>query len=541
MRLRKGIRATWESEVDSNQLRYMNSYFAYIRVSTVKQGEHGSSLNEQRDAIVAFAARNDFTIAAWFEERETAAKVGRREFSRMLSALKKGKATGVIFHKIDRSARNLKDWSAVQDLADQGIDVRFSQESINLGSNEGKLTGDFMAVISAHYIRNLREEVKKGIRGRLKQGIYPLAAPIGYLDQGGGKAKVPDPQRAPFIRLAFELYAGGTFSLHTLSDELYARGLRSKSGLKVGVNRLAELLRNPFYVGVIRMRRSGETYAGIHEPIIPTKLFERVQAALDGKANAKIVRNDFMFRRMLKCSGCGYRLIGEKQKGHIYYRCHSRTCHACSLREEAVDTVVRAHLAPLGLSQEEAYELREMVQAMRSEWTEHRQAEIRAVNVQLDNVNARVARLMDVYLDNAIDHRLFEEKKFSLLMEQKALEEARVQIEEGEQSAAQDMLKYLERVETLPLSYEIGNTDEKREVLKSITSNLTVDRKNVVVELRSPFREIAKRAGVPTGAPVRGKPRTRAMRIFDVLVAHAAARPKSDDWHPIDDIFPVAA
>ena len=73
----------------------------------------------------------------------------------------------------------MKDWSAVQDLAEQGIDVRFSQESINLGSNEGKLTGDFLAVISAHYIRNLREEVKKGIRGRLKQGIYPLMAPIG--------------------------------------------------------------------------------------------------------------------------------------------------------------------------------------------------------------------------------------------------------------------------------------------------------------------------------------------------------------------------
>jgi hypothetical protein len=41
-------------------------------------------------------------------------------------------------------------------------------------------------------------------------------------------------------------------------------------------------------------------------------------------------------------------------------------------------------------------------------------------------------------------------------MERKALEERRAQIETGEQSAAQDMLKYLELAETLPLSYEIG-------------------------------------------------------------------------------------
>jgi site-specific DNA recombinase len=126
------------------------SYCAYIRVSTVKQGEHGSSLQEQRDAITNFATRLGLHIASWFEERETAAKVGRAEFTRMATALKKGKASGVIFHKIDRSARNLKDWSAVQDLADLGIDVRFTQESINLASNEGKLTGDFLAVISAH-------------------------------------------------------------------------------------------------------------------------------------------------------------------------------------------------------------------------------------------------------------------------------------------------------------------------------------------------------------------------------------------------------
>src|ERR1700730_7836872 len=151
-------------------------YFAYIRVSTVKQGEHGSSLQEQRDAITHFATRHGLFITNWFEERETAAKIGRREFSRMVAALKKQAATGVIFHKIDRSARNLNDWSIVQDLADLGVDVRFTQESINLGSNEGKLTGDFLAVISAHYIRNLREEVRKGIRGRLKQGLYPFRA-----------------------------------------------------------------------------------------------------------------------------------------------------------------------------------------------------------------------------------------------------------------------------------------------------------------------------------------------------------------------------
>lgn len=89
----------------------MKTCFAYIRVSTVKQGQHGSSLQEQRDAITAFAQRHDLSISEWFDDRETAAKKGRTQFMRMMAALEKRKAAGVILHKIDRGARNLWDWA----------------------------------------------------------------------------------------------------------------------------------------------------------------------------------------------------------------------------------------------------------------------------------------------------------------------------------------------------------------------------------------------------------------------------------------------
>ncbi len=501
----------------------MKSYFAYIRVSTVKQGEHGSSLQEQRDAIKAFAVRNGFHIAAWFEERETAAKVGRHEFSRMVAALKKGRAAGVIFHKIDRSARNLKDWSAVQDLAEQGIDVRFTQESINLGSNEGKLTGDFLAVISSHYIRNLREEVKKGIQGRLKQGLYPLAAPLGYLDQGGGKPKIPDPSRAPFVRDAFELYVSG-LSLPALSDELYRRGLRSKIGKQVGINRLSELLHNPFYVGIIRMKRSGEHYAGVHRPIVTKHVFDQVQAILAGKANTKAIKHEFLFRRLIACVQCKYHLIGEKQKGHTYYRCHTAICAMCAVREEIAAEAVRARLQPFCFTEEERAELRQMNAALKTEWTSKQSWYEHAIGLQLENLNSRISRLMDAYLDSAVDRHLFEEKKVGLLMERKALEERRQEIAGGGQRIMLDISEFLERVDTLPLSYEMATVQEKRDILKTVTSNLTAEGKNVAVKLRSPFQEIAILKLVPTGAPVRGTPRTRAKKIFKLLVNYFTAQ-----------------
>ena len=131
----------------------MKPCFGYIRVSTQKQGE-GVSLEAQKDAIQAFASRQNLTVAKWFEEKETAAKSGRPIFNQMLKQLKRGAATGLIIHKIDRSARNLRDWAIVTELPDAGINVYIASESLDFNSRGGRLTADIQAVIAADYIRN---------------------------------------------------------------------------------------------------------------------------------------------------------------------------------------------------------------------------------------------------------------------------------------------------------------------------------------------------------------------------------------------------
>ncbi|MDQ3817783.1 MAG: recombinase family protein, partial [Acidobacteriota bacterium] len=150
----------------------LKRYFSYIRVSTIRQGQHGTSLEEQREAIKQYAARWNLLIIEEFEEKETAAKLGRPIFNQMLRALKQGKADGVIIHKIDRSARNLKDWANLGELIDHGIEVHFANESLDLHSRGGRLSADIQAVVASDYIRNLREETRKGFYGRLKQGLY---------------------------------------------------------------------------------------------------------------------------------------------------------------------------------------------------------------------------------------------------------------------------------------------------------------------------------------------------------------------------------
>lgn len=298
----------------------------------MRQGERGVSLPEQRDAILRYATRQELQINKWFEEQQTAAKRGRPIWSQMLKLLRLGNARGVVIHKIDRSARNLKDWADLGELIDQGIEVHFANESLDLLSRGGRLSADIQAVVAADYIRNLREEAKKGIYGRLKQGFYPMRAPIGYLDNGAGKAKTIDPVKGPLVRTAFELYGTAHWSIPTLIKEMFRRGLRNHARKEVTDNGLWTILTNPFYTGVIRIYRTNQTFDGNHEPLISKHLFERVQDIMHGRLNARVRTHDFLFRKFITCRSCGYHLIGERQKGHVYYRCHTKDCPITTTR-----------------------------------------------------------------------------------------------------------------------------------------------------------------------------------------------------------------
>lgn len=293
----------------------MRNYYGYIRVSTVKQGERGSSLHEQRDAIEQYARRQGLVISEWFEEKETAAKRGRTVFNRMLASLEKGRASGVIIHKIDRSARNLRDWSDLGELIDRGIEVHFAHESLDLQSRGGRLAADIQAVVASDYIRNLRDEVRKGFYGRLKQGYYPLPAPIGYVDNGAAKSKTLDTHTAPLVRKAFELYASGGYTFKTLMPELTRLGLRNRKGGKVSLNGISTMLNNSFYIGLIHIEKTGEYFQGNHEPLIEKNLFDRVHGLLRGKRKIVGLKHSYTYQKMLRCKTCGYGLIAENQKG----------------------------------------------------------------------------------------------------------------------------------------------------------------------------------------------------------------------------------
>lgn len=492
----------------------MKAYYSYIRVSTQKQGQHGVSLQEQRAAIERYAERHQLKILQCFEERETAAKRGRPIFTRMLKLLKQKKAAGIIIHKIDRGARNLRDWADLGELIDAGVEVHFATESLDLHTRGGRLSADIQAVVAADYIRNLREETRKGFYGRLKQGIYPLPAPIGYLDRGAGKPKEIDPAKGPLVRRAFELYATGSYNLHTLRDEMRAKGLRGKTGKPISLTGLSIMLNNPFYYGLIRVRKTNETFKGNHLPIICQRVFQQAQDVLRGKTYRRVHKHSFVFRRLLRCALCGYTLIGERQKGHVYYRCHTRGCPVTGVRDETVEQEIAGLFSASQLSQEEVEEIKAAVPTVLAKQMGRRDEMLSALEMQLASVKTRKDRLVDIYVDNLLEKTVFEERHRGLIEEELRLKEDANGLRSGKTHQQEIIDAILELAGSLYTAFISSDDEEKRALVKKVTSNQVLGPEKLKITLLSPFRELANRHGVPHSAPQLIEPRTIAELII---------------------------
>jgi len=459
----------------------VKNYLAYTRVSTAKQGEHGVSLQEQKAAIENYAHQNQLVINEWFEEQETAAMKGRPIFTKMLRLLRSGKASGVVIHKIDRSARNLKDWADLQELSEQGIEVHFASEAIVLNTRGNRLLADIQAV--------------------------------GYVDVAPGKPKAIDPVSAPFVKKAFESYATGDYNLKTLATMLHNGGFRARSGGKLNPSNFSRILNNPFYAGIIKIKNSGETFAGLHTPIVSKSLFDEVQSVLTGKKNAKLRKHDFVFRRLVVCGIHNRCLVPERHTTKIYYRCHAGRCPS-SVPESSIERAITGELRRLQFSLGEQQCLKLLTGQIKADSIKQRQEVDSVLQIQSEKINERLNRLTDAYLDRAIDKVDFEQRKTALIIERREIERRREEFRQMHAPVGQYIEQFLELARSAYLLYESADLNKKREIVKLLSSKIVASSKSVDFMLCLPFKQIAERDKMLSGCP----PSATCPQICDKLL-----------------------
>ena len=198
----------------------------FARVSSVEQKESGFSLPAQIKLLTEYAENRGLDITKTYSISETASKRDQRKtFDEMLTYVTKNKIKVLIFEKVDRVTRNLKDSVKIQDWLDGDPERQLHCIKDSLVLHQGsrsqeKLNWDLRVAIAKNYADNLSEEVRKGYSEKIAQKIYPGKPKLGYMSVGRGQLReiIQDPQKAPLMKELLEEFSTGNYSAKTLRE-----------------------------------------------------------------------------------------------------------------------------------------------------------------------------------------------------------------------------------------------------------------------------------------------------------------------------------
>ena len=129
-----------------------------------------------------------------------------------------------------------------------------------------------------YYTDNLRENILRGIRQKIRRGELSAKAPLGYFNEPRLRTIEPDKKTFNKVKECLEAFATGQYTLTRIRDKMFSLGLVGKSGKPLHLSSILHILTNPFYYGHFRHR--GKVHKGTHKPMISKKLFDEIQAAI---------------------------------------------------------------------------------------------------------------------------------------------------------------------------------------------------------------------------------------------------------------------
>src|SRR3989344_8685733 len=335
-------------------------YIAYVRKSTDEKDKQVLSIDAQTAELKEFAKKQNLEILDFVCESRTAKTIGRPLFASALKRIEKGEAQGIISWHPDRLARNSVDGGRIIYLLDirKLIDLKFPSFWFE-NSAQGKFVLNIAFGQSKYYVDNLSENVKRGMRHKVRIGIWPMKAPFGYINNTSTKTIQIDSESSKAIKKGFELFAQGGRSFTEVALYLHKFGVpQSKKPFKADT--MKRILMNGFYIGI--MKYDGEYYQGNHKLFILKKLFDLVQKQVVRIERPRRNGHNFAFSGLARCGECHAAITCEQHikkykngtsQTFIHYRCTKKLgpCTQRYLNEESFEEQIREMLEKVSLPQ----------------------------------------------------------------------------------------------------------------------------------------------------------------------------------------------
>ena len=425
---------------------------AYVRVSTDGEEQLESFQSQKRYYQDKISHNKEWVMVdIYADEAITGTKVANREgFQRMIKDCMDGKIDVILTKSISRFSRNTVDTiQYVRLLKEKGIAVIFEKENINTLTEQGEMMLTIMSTIAQSEVESLSQNVKLGIKMRMKRGeLMGFNGCLGYDYHPEDKSITVNEEEAETVRLIFELYLQG-YGTYTIAKRLTELGKRNKKGGTTWSDSgIRGIIKNEKYKGDLLLektfttdpitKRRIENFGEVeqyyvkdhHEPIVSEEVWEKAQEIrisrnrpgkmmADGKREKYTKK--YALSSMCECGFCGTKLTrrtlhsSSKYVTPVWY-CRTAAnkgkehCpHSKSIHESILEN---AFLEAYGLLAENFDDVLESVLSTVEEviGSSDDVNRLRKEKKALDNLEQRRKKLTDMLLDDTISKEAYDEK-----------------------------------------------------------------------------------------------------------------------------------
>lgn len=318
----------------------------YVRVSTEEQAlADKASLSMQREKAEAYCKAHDWRVGEVYEDAGVSGtKADRPALSRLMADAQTGAFQRVVFLKLDRLGRNLRNLLNISHKLDEfDVGIVSVQDSFDTGTPSGRLFFSILGAV-AEFERELIVERSMSAKQRYAENgrYFGGPAPYGY-DYGKGDENltVNEPEAA-VVRRIYRMYIQDGLSQAAIAEGLNAEGIatktervswRSLDGIKRGWTRthVKRILTNTQYRGEFRW---GKDNVPVSVPAIVSEeeFLAAQKRAVVNKRESQRPRDRaslYLLSGLIRCRECGGAMItttqhikrGRKTYLYRYYVC----------------------------------------------------------------------------------------------------------------------------------------------------------------------------------------------------------------------------
>ncbi len=485
----------------------------YRRKSTEPDDRQAASLEDQFDALVRIIKQLGLNVDIennLFSASKSAKIPNKRvQFKAMLNDIYTGKYRYIVTWQLNRLARNTLEAGQIINLMDENKLIAIVTPS-KIYTVEDKFNMYIDFAVSDKSSDDLSKNVYRGMECRAKKGWLPGQPKAGYLNIKSGEDSVMqtnDPERFPKIRAAIDRYLTGHYSVPDILEYLnnflgYKSKLKKKTGgVPMSLSKLYELLRDPYYYGVLKWHNIETT---VH-PDVPRLIAEyeywKIQELL-GKKGVKRPKKyfDLPYRGLIMCPTCGGSVIPyPKNKklsngsfGTYYYlRCTKNKarvkCTESQITFKEFEKQVKEILDAITISEQFYSWATRWIKKTNDLEKDSQENVIRQLEQELYKTKDVAYNLVDLRIANELTSEEFAAKKQEIHVRQNKLQHSLEQLHSNRNTWLEKAESYLNFARNAKREFENGTFEVKATIVKGLGVNLVLHDKNIDVELLEPY------------------------------------------------------